>query len=325
MHRRNEIGLDQRHGTFDFGARYAVAPKLVDLYRHGCLEQFHADARARGHVDDQQVRSFAEVEREGRRLRRNLLLAHERAMQPAAPAHAEHGAAHARRIVAVRSEWRRAERQEEPREHHVVLHDLTAPFAESRRHDHGRKRRFSRAARNVAEVLLHQRACLRRVEIAGDREHRVVRRIERTEELFDVFEARGGEVFERPDERVVERMRRWKCERGQPLPPRTVGLVVHRPTPFVLHHVTLRVELLLRHRRQQRAHPVGLEPERHRELVRWHRFKVIRAIKPGGTVERAARALNELEVLVRADMFRSLKQHVLEQVRESGAPFALVR
>jgi len=59
--------------------------------------------------------------------------------------------------------------------------------------------------------------------------------------------------------------------------------------------------------------------------MRRHRLEIVRAIEPGGAVERAARALNELEVLVRADVLRSLKQHVLEQVRESGAPVAFVR
>src|SRR3712207_7165443 len=43
---------------------------------------------------------------------------------------------------------------------------------------------------------------------------------------------------------------------------RSVRLVVHRPAALVLHDVALRVELLLRHRRQQVAHAVRLQPER---------------------------------------------------------------
>jgi hypothetical protein len=35
--------------------------------------------------------------------------------------------------------------------------------------------------------------------------------------------------------------------------------------------------------------------------------------------------LNELEVFVRVDIGRALKQHVLEKVRESRAAFAFVR
>ena len=38
------------------------------------------------------------------------------------------------------------------------------------------------------------------------------------------------------------------------------------------------------------------------ELVRRHGLEVVRAIEPGGTIERSTRALDELEVLVRRDV-----------------------
>ena len=91
-----------------------------------------------------------------------------------------------------------------------------------------------------------------------------------------------------------------------------------------MHDVALRVELLLRHRGQQLAHAIRLEPERELELVRRHRLEVVRALEPRRAVERAAGALHELEVLVRFDVGRALKEHVLEQVREAGAPRRLV-
>ena len=106
---------------------------------------------------------------------------------------------------------------------------------------------------------------------------------------------------------------------------RAVRLVVHRPAALVLHDVALRVELLLRHRRQQIAHAIRLEPERELELVRRHGLEVVRAVEPGRSVQRAAGALHQLEMLVRADARRALKEHVLEQVRESRAARPFVR
>jgi hypothetical protein len=56
----------------------------------------------------------------------------------------------------------------------------------------------------------------------------------------------------------------------------------------------------------------------------WKRLVVVGAIEPGGAVERSAGILNELEVLVIADMLRSLEEQVLEEMCEAGAPSSLV-
>ena len=45
----------------------------------------------------------------------------------------------------------------------------------------------------------------------------------------------------------------------------------------------------------------------------------------GRAVQRAAGALDELEVLVRRDVLGALEEHVLEEVREARASLALVR
>ena len=124
---------------------------------------------------------------------------------------------------------------------------------------------------------------------------------------------------------MVEWMARREAEGRKSLPPAAIRLVVHRPPTLVLHDVALRVELLLRHRRQQIAHAIRFEPECQLELIRRHGLVVVGAVEPGGAVERAARPLHELEVLVCADAGRALKQHVLEQVGEPRAAGAFVR
>ncbi len=123
---------------------------------------------------------------------------------------------------------------------------------------------------------------------------------------------------------MVEGVLRWIGECRQLLPPGAVRLIVHAPASFVDHDIALVVELCLRHGRQQLTHAIGLEPERYRQLVRWHRLEVVGAIEPGGTVQRTAGALHELEVLVGAHVRRALKQHVLEQMGEARSPRALI-
>ena len=122
-----------------------------------------------------------------------------------------------------------------------------------------------------------------------------------------------------PDQRVMERMLLREAERRQTLPPRAVRLVVDRPAAFVLHDVALRVELLLREPWQHPAHAIGLEPERQRDLVGRNGFIVVRPIEPGGPVQGPSGALDEFEMFVRLDVRRPLKEHVLEQVGETGA------
>ena len=75
----------------------------------------------------------------------------------------------------------------------------------------------------------------------------------------------------------------------------------------------------------QRAHAVGLEPQAEVEAVRRQRLEVVRAVVARCVpFMRAARALDELEVLALGDVGRALEHHVLEQVREAGAAGALV-
>ena len=76
---------------------------------------------------------------------------------------------------------------------------------------------------------------------------------------------------------------------------------------------------------EQIAHAIGLEPERELELVRRHRLEVVRAIEVGRAVDvAAAGAFDGLEVRVARHVLRALEHHVLEQMREAGAPGFLV-
>ena len=70
---------------------------------------------------------------------------------------------------------------------------------------------------------------------------------------------------------------------------------------------------------------VRLEPQSKFEIIRWYCLEIIRSVEPCRPVERASGSLNELEMLVCCDVLRTLKQHVLEEVRETRSPLWLAR
>jgi hypothetical protein len=113
-------------------------------------------------------------------------------------------------------------------------------------------------------------------------------------------------------------------ERLDALVPVSVRLVVHPPAALVLHHAALVVELLLRHRRKQEPHAVGLEPERELQPVRRNGLEIVGAVQPGGAVHGAAYPLDVGDVLRVGHVLRALEHHVLEEVREAGPPRPLV-
>ncbi len=111
---------------------------------------------------------------------------------------------------------------------------------------------------------------------------------------------------------------------GQPLERGAVGHVVVPLPALVLHHVALVLQALLVQRGEQRAHPVGLEPQGQLEFVGRHRLEVVGALEAGGAVERTAGALHEFEVPVARHLRGPLEHQVLEEVCQAGAALHLV-
>ena len=293
------------------------------MYR--LLQPVRRHVRIRRCVHHEQVGAFGQVEGVRARIGRDLQLTHESAIQATALAHAKHRGSDTRCIPRITARRRNAHRDDCARQLHIVFHHFTHRAFESRRHRKVRTRWRRCIARNRAEILMHQRARLGRIEITSDGQHCIVGRVPGREKLGHILQRGFAEVLHRPDQRVVIRMCGRKRERRKLFPPRAVWLVVHAPASLVLHHVTLRVQLLLRHRRQQAPHAVGLQPQCNRELVARHRLVIIRAIQPGGSVERATSPLHQLEVLVGLDVGRALKKHVLEKMCEACPTFAFVR
>src|SRR6185295_10968735 len=117
---------------------------------------------------------------------------------------------------------------------------------------------------------------------------------------------------------MLEWMRAWEHQLLELLEHRAVRLIIYGPPALIFYNVPLGIELLLRHGRQQVTHAICFQPECQSQLVGRHRLEIVRALEPGRPVERSAGTLNHLEMLVRRDMRRALKEHVLKQMRKPG-------
>src|SRR5690242_21250444 len=99
------------------------------------------------------------------------------------------------------------------------------------------------------------------------REYGVVRCVVCREELSNVIERSLGQIFHRPDKRMMKWMRYRKDELLQLLQHCSVRLIINRPAALVFNDVALSIELLLRHCGQQITHSIRFQPERQRQLV----------------------------------------------------------
>ena len=100
-------------------------------------------------------------------------------------------------------------------------------------------RHLAVVGRDGAEVLLDPAPRLLRVDVADDRQDRVVRRVVRTEERARVVQRHRVQIGHGADGRVVVRVALGIGQRGHPLERGAVGHVVVALPALVLDHVTL--------------------------------------------------------------------------------------
>ena len=144
------------------------------------------------------------------------------------------------------------------------------------------------------------------------------------EELVHVLEPRRVDVGHVADRRMAVGVSLVVGAREQGLEREAVGAVLVRLPPLVLHHLALVIELLLRDPGLEEPHAVGLQPQAEIQFVRGQRLEVVRAVEPRRPVERAARVLDEFEVVLARHVLGPLEEEMLEEVREAGPAGALV-
>ena len=180
-----------------------------------------------------------------------------------------------------------------------------------------------RAARDIAEIFLDERARGGGVDIAREHEDGVVGAIMLAEPVLHILKAGGVEIRHRADRRMAIRMI-GREERGQlGIFDQTIRLVVAL-TLFVLDDAALVIELVLRHRAEQMAHAIGFEEERAFERAGWHGFEIIGAIEPGGAVEIGGAHLLQRFEEIAGGVFRPVEHQMFEEMREPGLALGFV-
>ena len=227
-------------------------------------------------------------------------------------------------VGVARLEDRRCQpRHRDPRQLDARGHDVPA-F----RGDRGRlglDRRHGGAPLQRSEVLLDQLLRRRHVDVADDRQARVVRCVVLTEEPSHVIQLHGLDVLVRSDDVAVVGMAFREQRLHERFFGESVRLVLDALAALVADDVLLVRERGLIDLLEQIAHAIRLEPQRQLELVGRDRLEVVRAV----VVRRAVHAgragrFEQWKVRIRRDVLRALEHHVLEQVGEAGAPRLLV-
>ncbi len=182
-------------------------------------------------------------------------------------------------------------------------------------------RHLAGAGRDAPEVARDQVGGLRHVEVAGDDHRGVGGNVEGVEEGPDVVDGGRVEVGHAADDRVLVGVGR---EGGlvEQLVQVAERLVVHPHPAFFLDHLALVHEGLLVD--AQRAEAIGLHPQHQRQVLRRHGVPVDRRVFVRVGVGASAHRRHDRGVLLGLDVLRALEHHVFEQVREAGAPGALV-
>ena len=168
--------------------------------------------------------------------------------------------------------------------------------------------------RHAAEVVLDHLQRVVGLEVADEGQGGVLRHVVGVEELLHVLDRRRLDVFHRADRLVLVGMggeRLVVDDLGQ----QAERLVLVPPAALLLDHLALRIERPLAD--AERGHPIRLEPEHQRQVLRRHRLEEDRDVLGRVGVAGPADARDHRQMLVGAHVVRPLEHQVLEQVREN--------
>ena len=183
--------------------------------------------------------------------------------------------------------------------------------------------RRRRPRRQIPEIAVRQLQRPPLIHIPGNGQTGIRRRIEPLKKILDVIQTRRVQILLRPDGHPVVGMRQGKqgfldMPLGHP-----VGAVLVALPPLVFHHFPLNVKPLLIQRRQQKAHPVGFQPQGQLQIVGRHILPIVGAVGIGRAVQVRPHPLQRLEIAL-VMVLGALEHHVLEQMGKAGAPRLLI-
>ena len=305
----------------EFGCGHRLGPDLLQLG----LEQRVDLVRIGGGVDDREARDIAALFGSGieHRTVDRLPAAHQRIVEAAALAachdrgeHVERGA-----IRAARS-GRLPDRSCDRQRHVGRGGDQAARLgALGLARGNGQVDRVG-AARNVAEILVDQRAQPGHVEIARDDQRGGVGAVIRLVEGARIVERSRVQVLDRADPRPPLRQHVVGVLRKHEPAKAAIGRREHALAQFFLHDIAFGIEHLLVDHRLEHAFAVG--PQHGFEIFRRDRLVVIGPVRARGGVARAADIGGEPVDHVVGHVLGLAAENMLEQVRKSAAPFGIV-
>ena len=170
---------------------------------------------------------------------------------------------------------------------------------------------------NLPEIFFDQRFGLSRVEIAGDDQRGVARKVIPFVELLDVFDGRASQIGNFADHRPTVRMSFGEQVFEHQVESQSVRSVFALSF-FVRYDVDFAFQSAFGHRVDEIAHPVGLHPQHFFQRIARDGFVVDGAVVARAAVERSAHRVDFLEKGVARQVFGALEQHVFEEVRETG-------
>ena len=175
--------------------------------------------------------------------------------------------------------------------------------------------------RHAPEVLGGELQRLGGIEVPDEHARCVRRYVVRAIEIPHVVDRRRFEIGHAADRGVFVRMNGERLVVDDFVQP-AVRLVVDAHPPLFLHDVALVRERVLID--AQRGHPIGLEPEHERQILRRHRFPEDGLVVGRIGVALAPDGRNHRRVRFRLHVFRPFEHQMLEEVREPGAARLLV-
>jgi hypothetical protein len=104
----------------------------------------------------------------------------------------------------------------------------------------------------------------------------------------------------------------------------SVRHVVNALSPLVLHYVALKVDLGEIHGRQEKSHPVRIEPQRQLQRIRGQDLVVVGAVFRSRPVIVGTSRFEKLVERTDRNVLRAHEHYVLEQVGKSGSAYLLV-
>ena len=181
-----------------------------------------------------------------------------------------------------------------------------------------------RAARDVAEIFLHQRLRRGDVDVAGDGQHGIVGAVVVAVPLAQVFQAGRIEVGHRTDRRMPVRMAFREQAFELSVFDKAIRLVIALAF-FVLHDAALVVEALLVQRAEQMAHAVAFHVQGLFDRRSRHSLEEIRAVEPSRAVPvGGAHRAQGLHQAAGQVLGRIEQADMLEQMRVTGLALGFV-